>query len=49
MAVSYIDLFIIVIYLIIVALIGAFSGGKQKSTIDYFMGGKDVPWWAVSF
>ena len=49
MAVSYIDLFIIVIYLIIVALIGALSGGKQKSTKDYFMGGKNVPWWAVSF
>src|SRR5210317_1450877 len=49
MAVSYIDLFIIVIYLIIVALIGAFSGGKQRSTRDYFMGGKNVPWWAVSF
>jgi len=49
MTISYIDLLIIVIYLIIVALIGALSGGKQKSTKDYFMGGKNVPWWAVSF
>jgi SSS family transporter len=49
MTVSYIDYFIIIMYLIIVALIGAFSGGKQKSTKDYFMGGKNVPWWAVSF
>jgi len=49
MTISYIDLIIIVIYLIIVALIGALSGGKQKSTKDYFMGGKNVPWWAVSF
>lgn len=49
MTVSYIDLSIIVVYLMIVALVGAFSGGKQKSTKDYFMGGKNVPWWAVSF
>ena len=32
-----------------VALIGSLSGGKQKTTSDYFMGGKNVPWWAVSF
>ncbi len=30
-------------------MIGSLSGGKQKTTKDYFMGGKDVPWWAVSF
>ena len=49
MEISYIDLAIIVAYLIIVALIGSLSGGKQRSTSDYFMGGKNVPWWAVSF
>ena len=49
MTISYLDLLIIVIYLIIVALIGALSGGRQKTTKDYFMGGKNVPWWAVSF
>jgi SSS family transporter len=37
------------VYLITVALIGSLSGGKQKNTKDYFMGGKNVPWWAVSF
>jgi len=47
--ISTIDLFIIILYLILVALIGSFSGGRQKSTKDYFMGGKNVPWWAVSF
>jgi SSS family transporter len=49
MEISAIDLTIIVIYLVTVALIGSFSGGKQRSTRDYFMGGKNVPWWAVSF
>ncbi len=49
MDISALDLLIIAIYLFIVALIGSLSGGKQKSTGDYFMGGKSVPWWAVSF
>ena len=49
MDISYLDLIIIFIYLLVVALIGSLSGGKQKSTSDYFMGGKTVPWWAVSF
>jgi Na+/proline symporter len=49
MDISYLDLIIIIIYLFIVALIGSLSGGRQKSTKDYFMGGKNVPWWAVSF
>jgi SSS family transporter len=47
--ISTIDLLIIIFFLITVALIGSFSGGKQKSTKDYFMGGKKIPWWAVSF
>ena len=49
MEVSYTDIFIIIFYLIIVALIGSFSGGKQRNTKDYFMGGESVPWWAVAF
>jgi SSS family transporter len=49
MKIAPIDLIIIVLYLILVALIGSLSGGKQRSTNDYFMGGGNVPWWAVSF
>lgn len=49
MGISTLDGLIIIIYLIIVALIGSLSGGKQKSTKDYFMGGSNVPWWAVAF
>jgi len=47
--ISNLDIAIIIIYLITVALIGSLSGGRQKSTKDYFMGGESVPWWAVSF
>ncbi len=49
MEISAIDSLIIIMYLVTVALIGSLAGGKQKSTKDYFMGGKSVPWWAVSF
>ncbi len=43
------DYIIIASYLIAIALIGIFSGGKQKSVKDYFLGAKKIPWWAVCF
>ncbi|RJP59256.1 MAG: sodium:solute symporter [Ignavibacteriales bacterium] len=43
------DFVIISIYLLIIALIGYFSGGKQKTTRDYFLGSEKVSWWAVTF
>jgi len=44
-----IDYIIIVIYLITIAVFGIISGGKQKTTSDYFSGSKTIPWWAVCF
>ena len=44
-----IDYFIIAIYLIGIALLGIFKGGKQKTAKDYFQGSKSVQWWAVCF
>lgn len=49
MGITTIDIIIIMCYLAVVALIGSFSGGRQKSTKDYYLGGSNVPWWAVSF
>ncbi len=46
---SVADQIIVFVYLLAVALIGSFSGGKQRTTRDYFLGGKSVPWWAVAF
>lgn len=40
---------IIVLFLVGTALFGIFKGGKQKSVEDYFLGSKNVPWWAVCF
>ena len=47
--IQFIDIIVICLYLIIVAIIGSFSGGKQRSVKDYFLGGENVPWWAVAF
>lgn len=44
-----IDYIIIVVYLIAIAAFGIISGGKQKTTSDYFSGSKTIPWWAVCF
>ncbi|MFH1851157.1 MAG: sodium:solute symporter [Candidatus Neomarinimicrobiota bacterium] len=30
-------------------MLGMFSGGKQKSTKDYFLGADSMPWWVVCF
>jgi len=49
MGITAVDIIIIIGYLIAVALIGSFSGGRQKSTKDYYLGGSNVPWWAVAF
>ncbi|NOX89408.1 MAG: sodium/solute symporter [Calditrichaeota bacterium] len=49
MGLSVVDGLIIVSYLIVVALIGSLSGGKQRTINDYFLGGSRVPWWAVAF
>ena len=46
---STIDYFIVIFYLIAVALIGIISSGKQSSASDYFLGSKNIPWWAACF
>lgn len=46
---SITDYIIVIIYLIGVALIGIISSGKQSSASDYFLGSKNIPWWAACF
>jgi solute:Na+ symporter, SSS family len=43
------DYVIIVVFLIGSALFGILIGGKQKTVKDYFLGSKEIPWWAVCF
>src|SRR5918995_129034 len=43
------DLIIIIGYLVGIVLFGTWFSRKQKTTRDYFLGGRSVPWWAVAF
>ena len=43
------DLIIIFGYLIGIVVFGTWFGRKQKTTADYFLGDRSVPWWAVAF
>ncbi|MDX1670971.1 MAG: sodium:solute symporter [Balneolaceae bacterium] len=43
------DFVVIVVYLLVVAVAGILAAGRQRSTSDYFLGGHDIPWWAVLF
>ena len=44
-----IDVFIVVGYLAAVTLVGVFTGGKQTGASDYFLGERNIPWWAACF
>lgn len=42
-----IDLAVIVVYLVATAWLGLRLSGKQDGVADYFLGGRELPWWAV--
>lgn len=44
-----IDLSVLIAYLLLVTAFGTYLGRKQTNTKDYFLGGKNLPWGAVSF
>ena len=44
----YLDLGVILIYLISITWFGARFRTAQKSLKDYFLGGRSAPWWAIS-
>ncbi|MEM1043451.1 MAG: sodium:solute symporter [Bacteroidota bacterium] len=43
------DYVVLVVYLVGVLGFGLWAGGRQQTTTDYFLGGRDLPWWAVLF
>lgn len=43
------DWIIIVLYLFGVLIFGIIAGGRQRSTFDYFLGARQIPWLAVCF
>src|ERR671910_2577791 len=42
------DLIIVFGYLVGITLFGIWFAGKQETTRDYFVGGRNVPWWAIA-
>ena len=49
MAFSTIDIIIVIVYMLASAGAGAWIGRHQKNTTDYFLGGRQIPWFAVTF
>ncbi|MBS3819791.1 sodium:solute symporter [bacterium] len=49
MGFSTIDGLVVLVYLSGIIVLGLLAAGKQRSTSDYFMGGRQIPWWAVLF
>lgn len=43
------DYLVIAVYLVAVAILGIRIAGRQTNTDDYFLGGRDLPWWVVCF
>ena len=46
---SVVDVLVILVYLAAVTYFGLAIAGGPKSDTDYFLGGRDLPWWAVCF
>lgn len=42
------DLIVIITYLVGVVLLGVWFGRKQQTTRDYFLGDRQIPWWAIA-
>src|SRR6059058_773959 len=41
------DWLIIAVYLVGIILFGLWIGKDQKTTRDYFLGNKNIPWWGI--
>lgn len=49
MGFALIDYLIIAFYLAGVTVAGVWLAGRQKNSLDYFLGGKEMAWWSVGF
>jgi len=46
---SFLDYVIIIIYFTLILYVGTRSTGKQTSLKDYFLGNRNLPWYAAMF
>ncbi|HLF20208.1 MAG TPA: sodium:solute symporter, partial [Bacteroidota bacterium] len=47
MGFSFVDYTIVIVYLLGVTVAGSIIAGKQKTSRDFFLGGKQLSWWSV--
>ena len=45
---GWVNMTVLVVYLLCVVLVGLFFAFKNKNTDDYFRGGQSIPWWAAA-
>jgi solute:Na+ symporter, SSS family len=45
----YADLVVILVYLVAITWFGSRFKSSQRTLKDYFLGGRNAPWWAISF
>src|SRR5437762_9442757 len=48
MGLNHLDLAIIAVYLIGITLFGMRFRKRQRTLRDYFLAGRDIPWWAIA-
>jgi solute:Na+ symporter, SSS family len=41
------DYLAVIIYLVAIAVLGLMFSGKNHTTTDFFLGGRNIPWWAA--
>ncbi|MEO8427454.1 MAG: hypothetical protein ABI651_10110 [Verrucomicrobiota bacterium] len=44
---NFADWLIIIVYLLGIILLGVWFGKDQRTTRDYFLGSKNIPWWCI--
>ncbi len=49
MRLRLLDLLVIAAYLLAIAVVGLRLSGRQRNATQYFVGERDLPWWAVCF
>src|SRR5436853_2324268 len=48
-AINALDIAVIIVYLAAATGLGTWVGRRQKDSKDYFVAGREIPWWAVMF
>jgi solute:Na+ symporter, SSS family len=48
-AFTSLDVAVLVAYVVGVTALGMWLGGRQRGARDYFLAGRDIPWWAICF